>query len=680
MSKEFKIRMSADGAELVKRDFVDVGQTGKAALMGISQANKDARKSAAVFDAMIDEQQKSFQNLRASLDPTFASMMKFQRIQEQVNQAMQAGIATQDEAQDIMALARRQIGDFDGALRGAGTAADSSTYIYKNLAYQLNQVGQQGAVTGDFVGALAIQIPDILAGFGSLSLVVAGGAAALGAAFLPALMDTTEESKKAKEQIKAVAEAIGGVEDMTRDATEQLKLMQTGLRTVQELRVQDEIDRLTAERNRLKSQIAGNVAPGPVLNVMRQETKEIQAQVDALEEKISKLREANDALEDARIQKEIDAGFMAVAQAQTTLNAQTSAYIDDMAVVFQTTRDLREELGDAAFEALRLSGVDLEKGVDAAAKAAARLAGDLGVSLQAAYGIIYARNQTLSRQAGGRGGDPRRFDSDGRFSNVRDFVPTRETIQAANKIMNPGGGRGGGQSEAEKAHNKLLREAERIYEETRTAAERYADELEQLEEIRKLGGKYEEAYQRAIKQTREEYLGTAEAARYFSDELGNGLIDAIMQAKDLDDVMRDLTASIARAVLQATLLGDGPLSGIFGTKESGGLLGSIFKSFDGGGYTGAGSRTGGLDGKGGFMAMLHPNETVIDHAKGISAASSGRVEVVARVENGNIVQTIESVSGRVAAHISDARIRQYDRHELPSSVKRINDDPYAVGA
>lgn len=39
-------------------------------------------------------------------------------------------------------------------------------------------------------------------------------------------------------------------------------------------------------------------------------------------------------------------------------------------------------------------------------------------------------------------------------------------------------------------------------------------------------------------------------------------------------------------------------------------------SFDGGGYTGAGTRTGGLDGKGGFMAMLHPNETVIDHTRG----------------------------------------------------------------
>ena len=40
------------------------------------------------------------------------------------------------------------------------------------------------------------------------------------------------------------------------------------------------------------------------------------------------------------------------------------------------------------------------------------------------------------------------------------------------------------------------------------------------------------------------------------------------------------------------------------------------QSFDGGGFTGRGSRSGGVDGKGGFNAILHPNETVIDHTKG----------------------------------------------------------------
>lgn len=39
-------------------------------------------------------------------------------------------------------------------------------------------------------------------------------------------------------------------------------------------------------------------------------------------------------------------------------------------------------------------------------------------------------------------------------------------------------------------------------------------------------------------------------------------------------------------------------------------------SFDGGGYTGDGARSGGLDGKGGRLAMVHPRETILDHTKG----------------------------------------------------------------
>ena len=44
--------------------------------------------------------------------------------------------------------------------------------------------------------------------------------------------------------------------------------------------------------------------------------------------------------------------------------------------------------------------------------------------------------------------------------------------------------------------------------------------------------------------------------------------------------------------------------------------GNTLFNADGGGYTGSGLRAGGLDGKGGFLGILHPRETVIDHTKG----------------------------------------------------------------
>jgi hypothetical protein len=53
-------------------------------------------------------------------------------------------------------------------------------------------------------------------------------------------------------------------------------------------------------------------------------------------------------------------------------------------------------------------------------------------------------------------------------------------------------------------------------------------------------------------------------------------------------------------------------------------------SFEGGGYTGNAPRSGGLDGRGGFMAMLHPRETVIDHTRaggGISTPTSVSIPI-----------------------------------------------------
>lgn len=52
-------------------------------------------------------------------------------------------------------------------------------------------------------------------------------------------------------------------------------------------------------------------------------------------------------------------------------------------------------------------------------------------------------------------------------------------------------------------------------------------------------------------------------------------------------------------------------------------------SFEGGGFTGMGVRAGGIDGRGGFPAILHPNETVIDHTKGQGEPVSVTVNISA---------------------------------------------------
>lgn len=109
-----------------------------------------------------------------------------------------------------------------------------------------------------------------------------------------------------------------------------------------------------------------------------------------------------------------------------------------------------------------------------------------------------------------------------------------------------------------------------------------------------------------------------------------------------------------------SLPGIGGIGGGLGSTAGAGVL---TRKFEGGGYTGSGSRSGGMDGRGGFMAMLHPNETVIDHSRGGGAGGSGghiAVSVSVGVQNGNIVPLIVQVSGEVAGR----KIKQ----EAPAAV------------
>lgn len=75
----------------------------------------------------------------------------------------------------------------------------------------------------------------------------------------------------------------------------------------------------------------------------------------------------------------------------------------------------------------------------------------------------------------------------------------------------------------------------------------------------------------------------------------------------------------------------GSLSGM---SSGGSLSGLKVPSFDGGGFTGIGTRTGGIDNKGGFPAILHPNETVTDHAQGQQSPQSAPSVTV--IQNINI--------------------------------------------
>jgi len=81
-------------------------------------------------------------------------------------------------------------------------------------------------------------------------------------------------------------------------------------------------------------------------------------------------------------------------------------------------------------------------------------------------------------------------------------------------------------------------------------------------------------------------------------------------------VLQETSRMIIRQVVLGTIMQ--AIGGILTPSQGGYGFASprSLGSYAGGGYTGDGARSGGLDGQGGFMAMLHPRETVIDHTRG----------------------------------------------------------------
>lgn len=117
-----------------------------------------------------------------------------------------------------------------------------------------------------------------------------------------------------------------------------------------------------------------------------------------------------------------------------------------------------------------------------------------------------------------------------------------------------------------------------------------------------------------------------EKTKSIAEELGlsfsSAFEDAIVGGKNLGDILKGLEQDILRIVTRKAItepLGNAISGAIGGSGGIGGLaskfFGSLF-SFDGGGFTGNGSRLGGVDGKGGFLSVLHPQESVIDHSRG----------------------------------------------------------------
>lgn len=153
--------------------------------------------------------------------------------------------------------------------------------------------------------------------------------------------------------------------------------------------------------------------------------------------------------------------------------------------------------------------------------------------------------------------------------------------------------------------------------------------------------------------------GTQSASQAFKNmarSIINDLIRMSIQQRVTAPLFNAMFGSVAPTIATApgfTTIGPGATP----TNAPGSVV-----SFDGGGFTGGGGRSGGVDGKGGFPAILHPNETVVDHTRGQGGAAPVNVTLnistgVAQTVRAEIANLLPQITNAAKAAVIDARKR-----------------------
>lgn len=235
----------------------------------------------------------------------------------------------------------------------------------------------------------------------------------------------------------------------------------------------------------------------------------------------------------------------------------------------------------------------------------------------------------------------------------------------------PGGGRGGRGSRA-KERDEIAELIAALKQELAVLRETDPIKKKMLEYSEQLAGATDE--ERAMVQGLVEVLDKAkngweavgrslseyaQEAKRIGDDIGEALVSAFSSAEDavgdfvkngklsFSDLVTSLIADLAKLATRKFITG--PLSAGLGAAMDGmgggGGFGSFWdnfktglNSYDGGGHTGYGARSGGLDGRGGFLAMMHPQERVYDEARGQQASAPASPTII----NFNGVRDVES--------------------------------------
>lgn len=204
----------------------------------------------------------------------------------------------------------------------------------------------------------------------------------------------------------------------------------------------------------------------------------------------------------------------------------------------------------------------------------------------------------------------------------------------------------------------------------------------------------------------EQMQALQETQDFFTGTLYDAFEGLILRGDSLKDVLGNIVSALARAALQATLLGEGPLAGLFGTSGGGGLFTMLFKAIfpgkaDGGLITGPGSGTSDdvlIAASSGEFVMtaaatrrhrhlleaMNAGATMPGFARGgaVGGATAGAQQAPAAPASITIDLRGARGNAEIEALVAEGIRRglaEYDRSALPLRMRQISADTRRIG-
>lgn len=592
------------------------------------------------------------------------------------------------------------------AMADIGKSSRAQAFQMQNAALQVGDFFVQVAGGQSATRALAQQMPQLLGSFGLFGALAGAAFAALspliakmfeGEDAAKQLADSTEQMEKStRAALDASAAARVPVAELAKTYGELADEVERARDRTEALAQSKAVGDVGVTAVDLSSRIlgtGGDLRSNAALAALDTGLEALIAKADRLQEELSQGGGTPQMFQDLQDADQAIAALETVRSEVEDLADSLGITAEEAVRVATAANELRDagslrEQGEAA-GVLGKELVDVFGSVEAVDSAlpgvlaslqkitedAGQLSANIGLSAdeagRLARNMLAAAQQRLAAEGkvySGRGGDPRTSNSKG----VGEFVYTGPALDANNNVRpsRGGGGRRSGGGGASSEERQGLNEAKRLYEATRTEAEKYAEEVTRINDLHQRFGSIvtDDVRDRALKDLADDYRKATEQGKYFAEiqkDLKDGFLDAIVSGESLSDVFDNLAKSILRATIEAAAFGSGPFAGGGG---GGGFLGNIFGAIFGGFRAGGGPVDAGkayVVGEKGPELYVPGRAGVVVPNDRLGGGAGGQVDVRVFVDqSGSWAAEVQRISGQVSSAMivqNNNRLREAQR-------------------